>query len=108
MNTLRRKGASRIADIPPYLLEALNQGREETLTLVEWLAIDMPTLMDNIAHQIGLEDRAADLVASAQALAGDGVAKRMRGIGEALYRATLGLPTAESVFESLADRKSVV
>ena len=45
----RRKGSLRMADIPLDVLKALNEGREETITLVEWLAIDMPTLLRSIS-----------------------------------------------------------
>lgn len=106
MNEPRRKGASRIADIPPEVLTALNEGREETATLVEWLAIDMPTLMANIAPQVGLDDRAADLVAAAEALADQGVTKRMRGIGQAVHNALEEHPQRDSIFESLATHTS--
>ncbi|MDP6124260.1 MAG: hypothetical protein QGH20_00720 [Candidatus Latescibacteria bacterium] len=38
----RRKGASRRADVPFDVLKALNEGREESLTLAEFLSINMP------------------------------------------------------------------
>ena len=52
----RRKGAVRRSDIPPDVLQALNEGREETITLAEWLAIDMPTLLRSVLPEIGLEE----------------------------------------------------
>lgn len=42
---LKRKGAVRIADIPPALLRKLNRGEEEALTLAECLAVDFSLLM---------------------------------------------------------------
>ena len=68
MTQPRRKGASRIADISPEILTALNEGREETATLVEWLAIDMPTLVANVAPQVGLADQTTALVSQANDL----------------------------------------
>ncbi len=50
----RRKGAVRRADIPPEILLALNEGREETVTLVEYLAIDMSVLLRSILPSVGL------------------------------------------------------
>ena len=102
----RRKGASRIAGIPPDVLAALNEGRDETVTLVEWLAIDMPTLMRNVAPQVGLQEQSRSLVESAAALAGQGVTSRMRGIGKAVHHATIGQLNSGTVFEALATHTS--
>ena len=106
MTEPRRKGASRIADIPPDILAALNDGREETATLVEWLAIDMPTLMRNVAARVGLGDQTDSLVAAAQRLAEQGITRRMRGIGQALHDALADHPQPETAFEALATHTS--
>ncbi len=66
----RRKGASRRADIPPDVLAALNEGRLETVTLVEWLAIDMPTLLRRAVADVGVD--APRSLERAQAVRGEG------------------------------------
>ena len=75
-----RKGALRMADIPPDVLGELNAGRLETVTLVEWLAIDQAEL----ARNVGLP---ADVVAEAERVAGEGVTRRLRAIGTAIHSA---------------------
>ena len=47
---LGRKGASRIALIPPEVLEALNDGLLETVNLNEFLALDLPRLARSVAR----------------------------------------------------------
>ena len=42
----RRKGATRRSEIPPEVLTALNEGREETITLVEWFSSVCARWMD--------------------------------------------------------------
>ena len=106
MTTPRRKGAARRSDIPPHVLEALNQGREETVTLVEWLAIDMPTLLSSILPQVGLADAADDLVAASHLLANEGVTKRLKGIGAALHEATQGRPGRSATFNAMVGHTS--
>ena len=61
-----RKGAARIALIPPAVLAALNRGELATANLNEFLALDLPALTRAVAHVIGLDpdsERIADTLA---------------------------------------------
>lgn len=104
--TPRRKGAVRRADIPPDVLRALNEGREETVTLVEWLAIDMPALLRSILPSVGLEGLREPLGAVADGLADQGVVARLKGIGATLFAAIRDRADREGVFEGLAAHPS--
>ena len=83
----RRKGAIRMADIPADVLQALNEGREETITLVEWLAIDMATLLGHVIPQVGLDGHGDELLETARELADEGITQRLKGIGRAIFEA---------------------
>jgi len=50
----KRKGSRSIKDIPPEILKQLNNGEIESLSLVEFLAIDINKLLKNIipTHQV--------------------------------------------------------
>ncbi|WMT40109.1 DNA alkylation repair protein [Paenibacillus sp. D2_2] len=50
-----RKGARKVSEIHPELLQLLQQGRLETVNLTEWLAIDHITLLLHILDELGLE-----------------------------------------------------
>jgi len=50
-----RKGAARIALIPPEVLEALNAGAIPTVNLNEFLAIDLGRLTRSVAARAGLD-----------------------------------------------------
>ena len=102
----RRKGAARREDIPPDVLHALNKGLDETVTLVEWLAIDMPKLLGSILLGVGLADEAPALVKQALSLADAGVTSRMRGIGAAIHRAIDDRPDRDDIFEAMASYAS--
>ena len=105
-NPPRRKGAMRRSEIPPDVLRDLNEGREETITLVEWLAIDMPTLLRSISPGVGLSAVKDELDQHLAPLADKGITQRLRGIGEAVYSSTLVLPNKDEIFERLASHTS--
>ena len=98
----RRKGAIRRSAIPPDILLALNEGREETITLVEWLAIDMRHLLHAIVPAVGLADELERLDRSYDKLDGQGVTIRLRGIGAALWSVARDRSDRDDAFEALA------
>lgn len=104
----RRKGCTRRADIPAALLRALNAGREEPLTLSEWLAVDARKLMRAIIPEVGLESHAKGLIATARKLAPCGVMDRQRGLAAALHEAFRDHHDREQIFARLAAHTSSV
>ena len=106
MDLVNRTGAQRRSEIPAAVLAGLNTGELESVNLVEWLAIDMPTLLRNVAPQVGLADQADELWAEAHALEGLGTTKRQKGIGAALYGALAERSDSGAVFEALASQTS--
>lgn len=57
MQDRARKGARRMADIPPEVMHAINLGERPTLSLVEFLAVDLSRLLPTVSAQIGLDPR---------------------------------------------------
>lgn len=102
---MTRKGARRMSEIPPAVLRALNEGREETRTLVEWLAIDTETLLGHVLRDVGLGREAARIRRAFAPSRGDGVMRRVRAVGRVLHEA---LPAARrrTVFARLAEHPS--
>ncbi len=47
----KRKGARSIKDITPDIMQQLNSGKIESANLVEWLAIDQTTLLENVLNE---------------------------------------------------------
>ena len=99
----RRKGAVRRSDIPADVLRALNEGREETITLVEWLAIDVRVLLRAIIADVGLDEVRAELKTEAERLAAMGVTERLRGMGAVLFEVTREHANRLQIFEKDCD-----
>ena len=95
-----------MADIPVEIGDALNRGRLETVTLVEWLAIDMVILLSNILPEVGLAEYTDRLVAQAHRVASCGVMCRLEKIGEVVYAVLKDHPHRTAIFESLATHTS--
>lgn len=82
MNTVApRKGATRAADIPADVLDALSRGELQSATLAEGLALDQALLVRTVFPQ--LSPQALKNMDAACQL---GILKRMAGIGAALLK----------------------
>lgn len=101
-----RKGYSRRDDIPPGLIRAMNEGREETRTLAEWLAIDPVALLRAVLPDVGLDRDHEGIAAAAARMAAEGVTARTRGIGRLLFRALGSDPEKRRSLEALASHPS--
>jgi 3-methyladenine DNA glycosylase AlkC len=103
---LGRKGAARIALIPPEVLEALNEGLVPTVNLNEFLALDLPRLTRNVARHVGLDpagDRLADTFGMLEAFA---KVKRHEHVARALYDMTQPRTDRDAVAHALATHPS--
>ncbi|MEM6633689.1 MAG: DNA alkylation repair protein [Bacteroidota bacterium] len=52
---LNRKGARKVSEIPPEVLQLLNTGKIETANLMEWLAVDQLNLVQRVLAQENTE-----------------------------------------------------
>ena len=105
---LARKGAARIALIPPEVLQALNEGLVPTVNLNEFLALDLPRLARNVAAQIGLDadgERLADTLAMLPAFK---PMKRHEHVARALYDMTEARADRDAIAHALASHASDV
>ncbi|QDU69539.1 DNA alkylation repair protein [Engelhardtia mirabilis] len=85
-----RKGARRMAEIPPEVLRGLERGELETASLVEWLAIDQTRLLEHVLGELEWDLSREDLRATAVELSEQGIVARTAGLGRALGLATIG------------------
>ena len=105
---LGRKGAPRIALIPPEVLQALNQGVVPTVNLNEFLALDLALLTRRVALHIGLDpghERIEDTLAMLGAFK---PVKRHGHVARALYDLTEPRADRDSVANALATHPSDV
>lgn len=77
--SVSRKGATRAADIPLDVLQALSLGKIQSATLAECLALDQALLLRTV-----FPDLSAKSLAAADACCELGILKRMAGIGGVL------------------------
>lgn len=54
---LTRKGARKVQDIPKEILKLLNEGKIESVNLVEWLAVDHLILIKNVLPNLGFSSK---------------------------------------------------
>lgn len=92
-----RRGARRMADIPAETLAALNRGEEQTVTLVEMLAVDLAALGKACVPGLSTASIAALRLAKEE-----GITRRMVLGGELALR-DLGLDGALALRESPSD-----
>lgn len=105
---LERKGAARIALIPPEVLDALNAGLVATVNLNEFLALDLPRLTLNVAKHIGLpadHERIADTLAMLDAFR---PVKRHAHVARALYDLAEPRADRDAIAHALATHPSDV
>ena len=103
-----RKGAFRIALIPPEVLEALNDGKLETVNLNEFLALELPRLARKVAMHIGLDADSERLTDTFAMLPAFKPMQRHGHIARALYDMTAVLPERDAVAHRLATHPSDV
>jgi hypothetical protein len=99
---LARRGAARIALIPPEVLEALNEGLVPTVNLNEFLALDLARLARNVARGIGLDPGAERLEDTLAMLAAFKPIKRHHHIARALYDLTAVRADRDAIAHRLA------
>ncbi|HVZ44550.1 MAG TPA: DNA alkylation repair protein [Ramlibacter sp.] len=103
---LGRRGAARIALIPPEVLEALNEGLVPTVNLNEFLALDVARLARNVALQVGIDaghERLADTLAMLDAFR---PVKRHEHVARALYDITGERSDRDRVAHAMATHPS--
>lgn len=105
---LCRKGAPRIADIPPDVLAALNHGLVPTVNLTEFLAIDLAQLAPAVAGHMGLDSHAQRLSDTLVMLPALKPMKRHDHVARALYDLAAAHPQRDAVSHALATHASDV
>ncbi|MBO9649763.1 MAG: DNA alkylation repair protein [Variovorax sp.] len=103
-----RKGAFRIALIPAEVLEALNDGKLETVNLNEFLALELPRLARNVAVRIGLDPDSERLVDTFAMLPSFKPMQRHGHIARALYDLTADHAERDAMAHRLATHPSDV
>ncbi|MGN4124802.1 DNA alkylation repair protein [Lysinibacillus sphaericus] len=59
---LNRKGARKTSDIPSEVLDSLNRGLIESVNLIEWQAVNHPTLLEHVLPSFNLKEVKLDVL----------------------------------------------
>ncbi|MBC6479917.1 MAG: DNA alkylation repair protein [Hormoscilla sp. GM7CHS1pb] len=101
-----RKGARKLSEIPDEVLKALHQGKIESVNLMEWLAIDIQTLLGNVLVEIGCA-RYLDRIDREALKFKDGSAiEQLKGFSETIFNMLEECDNGDAVFEALANHTS--
>jgi 3-methyladenine DNA glycosylase AlkC len=82
--TERRRGARKRSDVPAGTLRNLNLGLDETVNLMEWLAVDMDILARSVFSSGQCGDLGRKILDKLPRLAGLGITKRLAAVGTAV------------------------
>lgn len=82
MTATVRKGATRVADVPPEVLKQLNRGELSTVNLVEWLALDQMALAKHVLKQSDRAELIKPINAAAKQIAKPTAVKISNAIAE--------------------------
>lgn len=104
----QRKGAFRIALIPPEVLEALNDGLLETVNLNEFMALELPRLARSVAGHLGLDPDSERLIDTLAMLSAFKPMQRHGHVSRALYDLTAAHPERDALAHRLATHPSDV
>jgi 3-methyladenine DNA glycosylase AlkC len=85
-----RKGARRIAAVPPSILRRLAAGQIETVNLMEWLAADMTALAVAASKDFGRGPLAKALRCAGKKAAGRPITERLSVFGSAIAGTGIG------------------
>lgn len=99
-----RKGARRMEDVTPEILQLLADGTTQSVNLMEWLAADMSSLLNVVARDVTHDPLRAELQTASAQIVGKGITQRLNIIGDAIARVVFDLNHAD--FVRLADHKS--
>ncbi|MGH6897347.1 MAG: DNA alkylation repair protein [Geminicoccaceae bacterium] len=82
--TERRRGARRRSDVAVETLRKLNLGLDETVNLMEWLAVDMDVLARSVFSSAQCGDLGRKVLDKLPRLAGLGITKKLAAVGAAV------------------------
>ncbi len=90
MTHYTRKGARSIKDIPEDIMIQINEGREETANLTEWLAVDQKILLEHVLRRLDRPEYIKSVVSRIDQLDRQTVNTRNEAIGETLLTLAAG------------------